>query len=400
MEKEIIVKVSHVSKDYRIYKRDTDRLKEVFSLKGKTYHKIFNALTDVSLELRRGESLGLIGRNGAGKSTLLKIIAGLSDATQGQVSIRGSLAAILELTSNLKSELTGIENIKVNLQLRGFNNNNIEKKTDEIADFSELGEFLDRKVKMYSSGMKSRLGFAIAMSCDPDVLILDEVLAVGDFSFQTKCLEKINSMRERMAILFVSHSMSSIRQFCNKAIVFDSGTAVFEGKSEDAAAFYMKLENKKNKEELETKALKKKKASEFYGTLFNNKKKITDVSYKWNKENYIKNEKMIFEFSFKLNFKPHNLIIGIPIWDSLGNMVTSMSTDQDDSVTARFEDGSFYGNLSLKNIFSPGEYISILSIYDGAEALYRQLDNFTADVHKHRYFGHMTPEHNWTIEKK
>lgn len=400
MEKEIIVKVSNVSKDYRIYKRDADRLKELFNLKGKKYHTIFSALNDVSLELRKGESLGFIGKNGAGKSTLLKIIAGLSEATQGQVSIRGSLAAILEVTSNLKSELTGIENIKVNLQLRGFNNNDIEKKTDEIGDFSEVGEFLDRKVKMYSSGMKSRLGFAIAMSCEPDVLILDEVLAVGDFSFQTKCLEKINSMRERMAILFVSHSMNSIRQFCNKAIVFDSGTAVFEGKSEDATAYYMKLENKKNKEELETKALKKKKASEFYGTLFNNKKKITDVSYKWNKENYIKNEKMIFEFSFKLNFKPHNLIIGIPIWDSLGNIVTSMSTDQDDSVTTRFENGTFYGRLCLKNIFSPGEYINILSIYDGAEALYRQLDNFSADVLKHRYFGHMTPEHNWTIEKK
>jgi ABC-type polysaccharide/polyol phosphate transport system ATPase subunit len=238
-----VITVKNVSKVYKLYNKPIDRIKESFNPFRKSYHKKFHALHDVSLELKRGEALGVIGGNGNGKSTLLKIIAQVLTPTSGSVRTKGRVSAILELTSNLKPEMTGRENIIYNLKIQGFTSKKeIKEKTDEIEAFAEIGEFIDQPVKVYSSGMKSRLGFGIATSVEPDILILDEVLAVGDFNFQQKCLAKINGMRENISMIFVSHSMNSVRLFCDKVIVLEKGRLTFNGKPDDAIAYYLEQE--------------------------------------------------------------------------------------------------------------------------------------------------------------
>ncbi|MDB1122434.1 ABC transporter ATP-binding protein [Vibrio algarum] len=216
-----------VTKVYKLYDKPIDRLIESLNPFNKDYHKKFIALDNVSLDIKKGEALGIIGRNGNGKSTLLKIISGVLTPTQGHVVTSGKISAILELTSNLKSELTGLENIELNLKISGFTKKELQEKIKEIEEFSEIGDFINQPVKNYSSGMKSRLGFGIATASEPDILILDEVLAVGDFNFRQKCLAKINSMRDDMSIVFVSHSMNDIRMFCDNVLVLEKGEKNF-----------------------------------------------------------------------------------------------------------------------------------------------------------------------------
>ena len=291
-ENSIIIRVNNVSKTYKLYDQPIDRLKESLSFLNTKYHKEFHALNDVSFELRKGESPGVIGRNGDGKSTLLKIIAGILSPTSGQSNATGRISAILELTSNLKPELTGLENIELNLKISGFKKKDIPDKIKEIEEFSDIGEFIKQPVKIYSSGMKSRLGFGIATSSEPDILILDEVLAVGDFNFQQKCLAKINSMREKISMIFVSHSMNSVRLFCDRVLVLEKGNLVFDGKPKDAVSYYLQQEeDRKNK--LREKSSPIGQIKEFYGDLFQNKEKIYDVKFSWNKTKYKNNDEMI-----------------------------------------------------------------------------------------------------------
>jgi len=394
-----IIRAQKISKAYKLYDQPIDRLKESLSFFNTKYHKEFYALNDVSFELSKGESLGVIGRNGDGKSTLLKIIAGILPATSGQSNAIGRISAILELTSNLKSELTGLENIELNLKISGFKNNEIKNKIKEIKEFAEIGEFINQPVKIYSSGMKSRLGFGIATSSEPDILILDEVLAVGDFDFQQKCLAKINSMRERISMIFVSHSMNSIRLFCDRVLVLEKGNLVFDGKPKDAVSYYLQQkEDKKNK--LHEKSSPIGQIKEFYGDLFHNKEKIYDIKFGWNKTKYKNNDEMILDFSFKLYFKPRNLVIGVPLWDENGNIVTGVSTDMKEIRIKPSQNDFYSGRLILNNIINPGKYVNVLSIYDGAEALFREVDKFETINNEHRFFGYITPEHTWHINER
>jgi ABC-type polysaccharide/polyol phosphate transport system ATPase subunit len=398
-ENSIIIRVNNVSKTYKLYDQPIDRLKESLSFLNTKYHKEFHALNDVSFELRKGESLGVIGRNGDGKSTLLKIIAGILSPTSGQSNATGRISAILELTSNLKPELTGLENIELNLKISGFKKKDIPDKIKEIEEFSDIGEFIKQPVKIYSSGMKSRLGFGIATSSEPDILILDEVLAVGDFNFQQKCLAKINSMREKISMIFVSHSMNSVRLFCDRVLVLEKGNLVFDGKPKDAVSYYLQQEeDRKNK--LREKSSPIGQIKEFYGDLFQNKEKIYDVKFSWNKTKYKNNDEMILDFSFKLYFKPRNLVIGVPLWDENGNIVTGVSTDMKEIRIKPSHNDFYSGRLILNNIINPGKYINVLSIYDGAEALFREVDKFETTNNKHRFFGYITPEHTWYINER
>ena len=394
-----IIRLKEISKTYKLYDQPIDRLKESLSFFNTKYHQDFDALNNISLELSKGESLGIIGKNGHGKSTLLKIIAGVLRPTSGQSYTTGRISAILELTSNLKPEMTGLENIEFNLKISGFKNNEIKDKVKEIEEFADIGQFIKQPVKIYSSGMKSRLGFGIATASEPDILILDEVLSVGDFDFQQKCLSRINDMREKISIIFVSHSMNSIRLFCDRAIVLEKGNLVFNGKSKDAVSYYLqKEEGKKNK--LREKANPISQIKNFYGDLFYNKGKIYDVKFSWNKSKYKKNDEMILDFSFKLYYKPINLIIGVPIWDEVGNMITSISTDIKEIIINPSDNGLYSGRLILNNIINPGKYVNVLSIYDGQEALYRQTSKFETTNNKTRFFGYVTPEHNWHIDER
>ena len=208
-------------------------------------HEEFWALRDVSFEINQGDRLGIIGRNGAGKSTLLKILSRITEPTRGRVTLRGRVASLLEVGTGFHPELTGRENVYLNGAILGMNKSEIKKKFDEIVAFAEVEKFLDTPVKRYSSGMYVRLAFAVAAHLEPDILIVDEVLAVGDAQFQKKCLGKMEevSTKEERTVLFVSHNMGAIKSLCKKVIVLENGEKTFEGSADKGLDHYLHRNN-------------------------------------------------------------------------------------------------------------------------------------------------------------
>ncbi|MDD5759463.1 MAG: ABC transporter ATP-binding protein [Desulfobulbaceae bacterium] len=219
MNNDLPITVDSISKAYKLYTKPIDRLKESFNPFRKKYHKDFFALRDVSFAAKKGEVVGIIGKNGSGKSTLLQIITGVLTPTAGSVDIRGRVSALLELGAGFNPELSGIENVYFKSSLLGFSTSETDAKIDDILAFAGIGEFIKQPVKTYSSGMFVRLAFAVAINVDPDILIIDEALSVGDFRFQQKCLRKIKEFKENnKTILFVSHSTHSVIEFCDRAL--------------------------------------------------------------------------------------------------------------------------------------------------------------------------------------
>ena len=240
--KEITIQVDHVSKMYRLYDKPRDRIKEAFSLSRKTYYKEHYALRDVSFTVNRGETVGIIGTNGAGKSTILKIITGVLSQTAGEVSVNGRISALLELGAGFNMEYTGIENVYLNGTMIGFTREEIDKKLDDILAFADIGDFVYQPVKTYSSGMFVRLAFAVAINIDPEILIVDEALSVGDAFFQVKCYHKFEEFkRQGRTILFVSHDLGSIQKYCDRVILLDKGRKHAEGTPKDMIDLYKKV---------------------------------------------------------------------------------------------------------------------------------------------------------------
>ncbi len=230
MSDSIAVDVVGVSKRFRLYHEKVHSMKERILRAGRNPYEDFWALRDMSFEIREGETVGILGRNGSGKSTLLKCVSGILQPTDGKVVVRGQLAALLELGAGFQPELSGRDNIYLNASLLGLSSKEVERRYDEIVAFAELEQFIDNQVKFYSSGMYVRLGFAVAVNVDPDVLVVDEVLAVGDENFQRKCLERIRAFQdEGRTILFVTHAPDLIRQVCDRAMVLDSGHLIGYG---------------------------------------------------------------------------------------------------------------------------------------------------------------------------
>ena len=224
------MKLDHITKTYQMYKKSSDRLKEALNPFKKQYHDTFYALNDVNIEVNEGEMVGFIGENGSGKSTLLKIITGVLTPSEGTLKIDGKISAILELGSGFNVEYTGYENIFLNGMVLGFSKEVMEEKLEDIIKFADIGEHLYQPVKTYSSGMLVRLGFAIAVTVDPDILIVDEALAVGDTEFQLKCMEKFTEFRQKgKTILFVSHDIHAVRRFCDRVYWLQKGKVIEEG---------------------------------------------------------------------------------------------------------------------------------------------------------------------------
>jgi ABC-2 type transport system ATP-binding protein len=245
MDKDVMIKVEHVSKTFKLPHEKQTSLKGmlIHKFKGgeRTYERQ-NVLQDVSFEVKRGEFFGIVGRNGSGKSTLLKMLAGIYTPTSGSIQINGKLTPFIELGVGFNPELTGRENVFLNGALLGFSRKEMEAMYHEIVSFAELEKFMDQKLKNYSSGMQVRLAFSIAIQVNTDLLVLDEVLAVGDERFQSKCINVFESLKKAgKTIVLVTHDMNSVKRFCTKAIVIHDSKLVYEGDARDAAFEYVKL---------------------------------------------------------------------------------------------------------------------------------------------------------------
>lgn len=234
----VVIRFTGVTKEYKLYKSDKARFKAMFSKNVPC--KIKKAVDNMSFEVHRGEGIALIGRNGAGKSTILKMITGVSYPTSGEIYVDGKISALLELSSGFDVEANGYENINLKCSLMGMSDEEISEVMPAIVEFADIGEYMDQPLRSYSSGMKARLGFAISVNVNPDILIVDEALSVGDKEFRKKCTAKVNEIMSdsSVTLLFVTHSLKTAQDFCNRGIVLEKGKMLFDGDIEEAIEFY------------------------------------------------------------------------------------------------------------------------------------------------------------------
>lgn len=239
MSKEVSIKVQGVKKVYPLYEKPVDRLKEAMLFSKKIYHKEYKALQNVSFEVYKGETFGIIGMNGAGKSTLLKLITGVAKPTAGEITVAGKVSALLELGAGFNMEYTGLQNIYLNGTMMGYKKEEMEPKVRQVMEFADIGDFINQPVKTYSSGMFARLAFAVAINVEPDILIVDEALSVGDVFFQNKCYKKFEELRGRgTTVIFVSHDISSVKQMCSRVLWLERGEQKLVGESVEVCNAY------------------------------------------------------------------------------------------------------------------------------------------------------------------
>jgi lipopolysaccharide transport system ATP-binding protein len=350
------VEVKKLGKKYTIREREKYlTLRDVFVkaakvpanlIQGKKFRKKedFWALKDVSFDVKEGEVIGIIGRNGAGKSTLLKVLSRITEPTEGEVRLKGRVSSLLEVGTGFHPELTGRENIYLNGAIMGMRKKEIEKKFDEIVEFSGVGQFLDMPVKRYSSGMQVRLAFSVAAHLESDILLVDEVLAVGDAEFQKKCLRKMDEVTEKAGrtILFVSHNMGAIRRICSKIIILEQGAVVFEGDVNDGIKKYF-LDQTINKADIEFKKGKNIDSKKLYfnkAMLFDSKGS-PKVHFKYG-------EKIVLEIDYIVTKKIRNSILGVEITNGEGvSILTTTSQDAKGTINNKKVPGEYKYQLEI-----------------------------------------------------
>ena len=325
-----ILEVKNITKVYKVYKNNFDRIKEIFTKK--TYHKEFISNDNISFHLNKGETLGIIGLNGAGKSTILKIIAGVTDPTSGKILKKGRVTALLELGTGFDKQQSGYDNIFLNGTLIGMSTDECKEKAEKIISFSELGEYINEPVKSYSSGMKMRLAFSIAIHSNPKILIVDEALSVGDAHFSAKCTKALSQRKkENLSIIYVSHDLNSLKLLCDRVIMLDKGKLIEEGIPQKVINKYNFLIAKLNDSKEEIKINEHKENS--YGTFEVEMTKV-DIQGKQSNTNTIcsgEDATISIEMKSKINIK--NMTLGIVIRDKFGQDI--------------FGTNSFHHNLNL-----------------------------------------------------
>ena len=397
---EIAIKVENLSKVYKLYDKPTDRLKESIHPFKKKYHRDFYALNDVSFEVKKGETVGIIGKNGSGKSTLLKIITGVLNQSGGNLVVNGRISALLELGAGFNPEFTGIENIYLNGTIVGYSKEEMNKKLPEILEFADIGDFINQPVKMYSSGMFVRLAFAVAINVEPDILIVDEALAVGDIRFQNKCLSKIKEFREsNKTIIVVSHSTELLKSLCSKIYWLMDGSIYKIGSPKEISQEYLDfmihgithkikgvlhekqefVNNDDNLEWLNVKALKR---------AGNRKALIEDIAFYDSRKAGILNiineetKQVIVKLKIHVFEKVDIPLIGVGFFNSQGQMVIHTNNQIMDKKIYVFMAGKDYiisYKFDIPRIKN-GEYLLAVSIDDGLIGINEIVDRIN-DAH-------------------
>ena len=374
-----VISVKDLSKVYRLYDKPIDRLKESLNIFHKSYHKEYYALNNLSFDIKRGETVGIIGINGAGKSTLLKIITGVLTPTGGNIEVKGKISALLELGAGFNMEYTGIENIYLNGTMMGFSKEEVDKKLDDILDFADIGDFVNQPVKTYSSGMFVRLAFAVAINVEPDILVIDEALSVGDVFFQQKCYKKIKELAGKSTVLIVSHDLNAMTKFCERIIVMSAGQKVFDGEPNEAIAKYFKLKqgalrNDKKSIELNNSDFEMYKAPD--ENSYSGKMDVIIEKYFYSIDNEPFSEVCQKDDEFKISLVINSKIdiespiIGFQIRDKYGNEVFGQT-----SLTSPVEQGVIKQGRNIINFafdwpeIREGDYFITIGIGNGTEVL-------------------------------
>lgn len=377
---EIAIRGQNLSKRYQLYDSPRDRLKQfmfpriqkLLGLKSKKYFREFWALKDVSFEIKKGETIGIVGRNGSGKSTMLQLIAGTLRPTYGHVEINGRVAALLELGSGFNMEFTGRENVYMNAAVLGLSRGEVDSRFDDIASFANIGQFMDQPVKLYSSGMLVRLAFAVSVCIEPDILIVDEALAVGDMVFQFRCLERLRNLIEQgTTLLFVSHDVGLVRNFCNKALLLENGQLQTFGSCFDVTETYI-MNARKEQMQVSVGVQQyghKEKVSESARFAFGSSQgKIVKAIFKEtlsSKESFWTGDFIKLQVDVEYSDSIKNPALALIIMDSKMLAVAGKSFPLKKS---RFQNGIFRNAVSciFQAPFSPGEYFITVRLEDRA----------------------------------
>lgn len=386
----VAIRVKDLTKKYKLYQKRSERLANAF---GKEKNiKEFYALKGVSFEINKGECVGIIGHNGAGKSTLLKLLTGVAFPTSGEIEINGRLASMLELGSGFNPELTGMENIYFNGSLNGLTKEEIDGKLKDILEFADIGNFIEQPVKNYSSGMFARLAFAVAINVDPDILIVDEILSVGDVGFQVKCMEKFNDFKKKgKTILYVSHGLGTVKKFCDRAIWLQKGQVVDDGNSVIVVERYYNLNfNPANIEQL------KDHKSDI----------INSIGVKSNTKNVEYLEKLDLEVEYDLisnDLKDPNIVLELRKTDyepgtTRGNDQFVCGINSKDNIkNIPFNLGVNKLKVSLNKVnLVAGVYYIDFVLRDGEEEVYRKINAYSFTLNdKYRGEGFLILGHSW-----
>ena len=386
----VAIRVKDLTKKYKLYQKRSERLANAF---GKEKNiKEFYALKGVSFEISKGECVGIIGHNGAGKSTLLKLLTGVAFPTSGEIEINGRLASMLELGSGFNPELTGMENIYFNGSLNGLTKEEIDGKLKDILEFADIGNFIEQPVKNYSSGMFARLAFAVAINVDPDILIVDEILSVGDVGFQVKCMEKFNEFKKKgKTILYVSHGLGTVKKFCDRAIWLQKGEVIDDGNSVIVVERYYNLNfNPANIEQL------KDHKSDI----------INSIAVKSNTKNVEYLEKLDLEVEYDLisnDLKDPNIVLEFRKTDyepgtTRGNDQFVCGINSKDNIkNIPFNLGVNKLKVSLNKVnLVAGVYYIDFVLRDGEEEVYRKINGYSFTLNdKYRGEGFLILGHSW-----
>lgn len=387
-----VLEVKNITKIYKVYKNNIDRLKEVFV--NKSYHKEFISNNDISFDLYQGETLGIIGLNGAGKSTVLKIIAGVIDPTYGKVIKKGRVTALLELGTGFNKQQSGYDNIFLNGTLIGMSMQECQKKAQDIIAFSELGDYIYEPVKSYSSGMKMRLAFSIAIFSEPKILIVDEALSVGDAHFSAKCTTALKERKKKknLSIIYVSHDLNSLKLLCNRIIMLNKGELIEQGSPEDVINRYNFLITKLNDSKEAIKINEKNKNS--FGTF---DIEIKNISMKKNgveQKDFTTGDNIDIEIEMHSKIDANDLTIGIHIRDKYSQDIYGTNTHLQKIELSTKADNTYICKYSMQLNIGVGQYTLGTALHTSqwhTDMCYHWMDNAinfdVSESTKNRFIG-------------